>query len=125
VTWDAGHAFLVREVRVPGVATDGGSTDAVDVHQRIGWDPLVKRIRSWSFSSDGSRSEATWSRDGSSWVATQSILDPTGRQSTVVNLFTYDGSDRCVWRTLPQGVESDDGRPVRATWVRTSGSTKR
>lgn len=114
--WDAGQTFLIRDARVP-VAGEAGF---VEVHQRIGWDPLVRRIRSWSFSSDGSRGEATWFRDGDSWVAVQTAVLPTGRQETAVNIYSYDGSDRCVWRMLPDALETDDGRPTKATWVRTS-----
>ncbi len=116
VRWDAGESFLVRDARVP-VAGEAGF---VEVHQRIGWDPLVRRIRSWSFSSDGSRGEATWFRDGDSWVAVRTAVLPTGRQETAVNIYSYDGSDRCVWRMLPDALETDDGRPTKATWIRTS-----
>lgn len=119
VRWDAGRTFLIREARVPVAATDNDVANVVEVHQRIGWDPLVRRIRSWSFSSDGSRGEATWFRDGDSWIAVQTAVLPNGRQETAVNIYSYDGRDRCVWRILPEGLESDDGRPTRATWVRT------
>ena len=118
VRWDAGRTFLVREARVPVAAPDDDAAHVVEVHQRIGWDPLVRRIRSWSFSSDGSRGEATWFRDGDSWVAVQTAVLPNGRQETAVNIYSYDGQDRCVWRILPEALESNDGRPTRATWVR-------
>ena len=115
VRWDPGRAFLIREARVP--VTPAGP-DIHEVHQRIGWDPLVRRIRSWSFSSDGSRSEATWFRDGDSWIAEQTAVLPTGQQEMAVNIYSYDGQDRCIWRTLPEALESDEGRPTRAIWVR-------
>jgi hypothetical protein len=125
VRWDAGHTFLVREARVPVAATDDDSANEVEIHQRIGWDPLVKRIRSWSFSSDGSRSEATWFREGDSWIAAQTAVLPSGRQTTAVNIYSYDGRDRCVWRVLPEALDSDDGSPTRATWVRKPKGVKR
>ena len=118
VRWDAGRTFLIREARVPVAAKDSADANVVEVHQRIGWDPLVRRIRSWSFSSDGSRGEATWFRDGDSWVAVQTGIMPDGRQETAVNIYSYDGRDRCVWRILPEALAADDGRPTRATWVR-------
>ncbi|MCE9630713.1 MAG: nuclear transport factor 2 family protein [Planctomycetia bacterium] len=118
VRWDAGHEFLVREARVPVESTNDGDPTVVEVHQRIGWDPLVRRVRSWSFSSDGSRGEATWFRDGDSWVAVQTAVLPSGRQETAVNVYSYNGLDRCVWRILPEALESDDARTTRATWVR-------
>lgn len=112
VRWDAGRKFLIREVRIRDAAAPG------EVHQRIGWDPLVRRIRSWSFSSDGSRGEATWLRDGDSWVAVQTGVLPDGRQASAVNIYSYDGRDRFVWRVLPEALDADAGRPTRATWVR-------
>ena len=118
VRWDAGRTFLVREARIPVAVTDDDAAGVIEVHQRIGWDPLVRRIRSWSFSSDGSRSEATWFQDGDSWIAMQTAVLPNGRQETAVNIYSYDGQDRCIWRILPEALESDDGRATRATWVR-------
>lgn len=118
VRWDAGRAFLIRDARVP-VAGSRDAGDAVEVHQRIGWDPTVRRIRSWSFSSDGSRGEATWFRDGSAWIATHTAISPSGRQETAVNIYRYDGRDRCGWQVLGEAMESGDGAPSEATWVRT------
>lgn len=118
IRWDEGRAFLVRDVRIAGAGTDDGDADVVHVHQRIGWDPLVKRIRSWSFSSDGSRAEATWFRDGGSWVIVQTAYLPGGQQHSQVSIYTPDGPDRCVWRTMPDALSAADGRPTRATWVR-------
>jgi ketosteroid isomerase-like protein len=118
VRWDAGHTFLIREARIPNLTAGDDSPEMIDVHQRIGWDPTVRRIRSWSFASDGSRGEATWFRDGDSWVALLTTVLPDGRQSTSVNIYSYDGKERCVWRTLPEGLNSDPGLPTRATWIR-------
>ena len=118
VRWDAGHAFLIRDVRVPVAPSEGDGPGMVELHQRIGWDPLVRRVRSWSFSSDGSRGEATWFRDGDSWVAIQTGIMPEGRQVSAVNIYSYDGRDRCVWRTLPEALDSTEDLPTRTTWVR-------
>ena len=118
VRWDAGRSFLIREARIPNLTGGDDSPQMIDVHQRIGWDPIVRRIRSWSFASDGSRGEATWFRDGDSWVALLTTILPDGRQRTSVNIYSYDGKERCVWRTLPEGLESDSGLPPRVTWIR-------
>jgi hypothetical protein len=118
VRWDAGHTFLIREARIPNLTGGDDSPELIDVHQRIGWDPTVRRIRSWSFASDGSRGEATWFRDGDSWVALLTTVLADGRQRTSINIYSYDGKERCVWRTLPEGLDSDLGLPTRATWIR-------
>jgi hypothetical protein len=49
VRWDEGRAFLVREATLTPPEESG--EPVVTLQQRIGWDPLVDRIRSWSFSS--------------------------------------------------------------------------
>lgn len=123
VRWDAGRSFLIREARVPVATTAADAEPVIEIHQRIGWDPLVRRIRSWSFSSDGSRGEATWFRDGDSWIAERTAVLPSGRQETMVSIYSFDGKDRCIWRILPEGMESDGGRPTKAVWVRTSKGT--
>lgn len=116
VRWDAGHAFLVRDVRLQSPAAAEKVT--VDLQQRIGWDPLVGRVRSWSFATDGTRSEATWFRDGPSWISRATTTRADGTQATTVHIYTYDGKDRCQWRTMPEPFAADDRPPVRATWVR-------
>ena len=121
VRWDAGRTFLVREAKLTSRESDG-EPDVVEMEQRIGWDPVVGRVRSWSFSTDGSRGEATWFRDGDSWVVRGSAVLPDGRQTDSVNIYTYDGDAKCIWRTLPEPLASNDGLPTRGTWVRTPGS---
>jgi uncharacterized protein (TIGR02246 family) len=62
--WTANQAFLLRSYDVEnkdGVAMTGT--------QVIGWDPRSLQIRSWSFNSDGSFGESTWSRNGNSWLS--------------------------------------------------------
>lgn len=124
VRWDAGRTFLVRDARLKSRDADGEPT-VVDLHQRIGWDPVVGRIRSWSFSTDGSRGEATWFRDGDSWVTRGSAVLPNGKQVDSVSIYSYDGIDRCTWRTMPEPLTSTAGLPDRATWVRKPGSDKK
>ena len=118
VRWDMGRMFLVRDVRLTAPATNAEPVK-VDVQQRIGWDPLVGRIRSWSFATDGTRGEATWFRDGNSWIDKVTTILADGTQSTAVHIYSYDGEDRCQWRTMREPFASEDRAPVRATWVRT------
>jgi len=123
VRWDEGRAFLVREATLTPPEESG--EPVVTLQQRIGWDPLVDRIRSWSFSSDGSRAEATWFQEGGSWVVRGTAVLPDGTQTSSVNIYTFDGTDRCAWRIVPPALTGDDGGPTRATWVRQAGSNVR
>ena len=124
VRWDAARMFLLRDVR-QAPPKNQADQPAAQVQQRIGWDPLVGRIRSWSFATDGSRSEATWFRDGTSWVVKGAAVHPDGTQTTTVNIYTYDGKDRYTWRTMEDPLESSVGILTRATWTRKQGGPKR
>ena len=117
VRWDAGRMFLVRDVKLSS-RDPAAEPVTVDVQQRIGWDPLVGRIRSWSFATDGTRGEATWFRDGNSWIAKGTTIQADGTQETTVHIYTYDGKDRYVWRTMREPLAGEDGVPARVTWVR-------
>jgi len=121
VRWDEGRAFLIREATL--TPPEEAGEPVVTLQQRIGWDPLVDRIRSWSFSSDGSRGEATWFWDGDSWVVRGTAVLPDGTQTTSTNVYTFEGKDRIAWRVVRSALGDDAGLPTRATWVRKNGST--
>ena len=121
VRWDPARTFLIREARLTPPADSG--EPVVQLQQRIGWDPAVGRIRSWSFSTDGSRAEATWFRDGRSWIVRGASVLPNGTQASSTNIYTFDGTDRCTWRKVWPSLGSDQPS-IRATWVRKARSTK-
>jgi uncharacterized protein (TIGR02246 family) len=112
-SWNESKTYLIRELRIP---VEGGAP--LTVTQRIGWDPLTKSIHSWVFGSDGSHGEAEWSRDGRSWVANSRAVTPDGSQSTSLNIYTYDGKDRCAWKSLPTHVGSENVPPVTLSMIR-------
>lgn len=117
VRWNANRTFLLRDVKIaaPG---DAGDAAALHVTQRIGWDPLSRQLRSWVFSSDGGHGEATWSRDGDSWVARTTGVLPDGSQTSSLNIYTFDGKNRCAWRSLPTHVGGEHTPPVNMTMIR-------
>jgi uncharacterized protein (TIGR02246 family) len=115
VRWNAKRTFLLRDVKIPAPGDDG---DALHVTQRIGWDPLSRQIRSWVFSSDGGHGEAVWERDGDSWVARTTAVLPDGSQTSSLNIYTFDGKNRCAWRSLPTHVGGEHTPPVNMTMIR-------
>ena len=118
--WNPQRTFLIRDMKItpPGAAADA----AIQVTQRIGWDPLSKSIRSWVFSSDGGHGEAVWSRDDGSWVARTTAVLPDGSQTSSLNIYTYDGKDKCVWRSLPTHVGGEHMPQVNMTLIRKPGT---
>jgi len=125
VRWNATRTFLLRDMKIAdasAAAAAGGDTGdglpAMHITQRIGWDPLSKQIMSWAFGSDGSHGEATWTRDNDTWIArTMSVL-PDGTQTSSLNIYTYDGANRCTWRSVPTHVGGEHAPHVSMTMIR-------
>ena len=57
--WNSTKTFLLRDLEVErdGKVVFRGS-------QRIGWDPVARTLRSWTFDSDGGYGGGTWTRGG-------------------------------------------------------------
>ena len=123
VRWNATRTFLLRDMKIADAAApSGGDTGdglpAMHITQRIGWDPLSKQIVSWAFGSDGSHGEATWSRDDDTWVARTMAVMPDGTQTSSLNIYTYDGGNRCTWRSVPTHVGGEHAPHVTMTMIR-------
>jgi uncharacterized protein (TIGR02246 family) len=125
--WDVGRAFLLREmtITVPSAEAAGGERPTLRLMQRIGWDPLSRQIRSWSFSSDGGLGEGVWTRDGDAWIARITAVMPDGSQTASVNIYTADGPDRCTWRSVPTHVGGEQMPQTMITLMRKKGTQPR
>ena len=121
VRWNANHTFLIRDMKISVAALADTSDDGLPpmhITQRIGWDPLSRQIRSWVFGSDGSHGEATWTREGTAWIARTTAVLPDGTQTSTLNIYVYDGGDRCMWRSLPTHVGGEHMPQVTMTMIR-------
>jgi uncharacterized protein (TIGR02246 family) len=130
VRWNATHTYLLRDMKIPhdnGNSTDRsdpkgsaskGSAPTSHVTQRIGWDPLSRQICSWSFGSDGGRSEAVWSHDGDSWIARTTAVLLDGSQTSSLNVYTYNGTNECLWKSFHTHAGSDHLPQVNMTMIR-------
>ena len=57
-TWDATKKFMRRDFSMASGAASLAGT------QEIGWDPVSRQIKSWTFFTDGSRGEGLWEDGG-------------------------------------------------------------
>jgi uncharacterized protein (TIGR02246 family) len=123
VRWNDTRTFLIREMRVRPA---GAPADApgLTVTQLIGQDPLTKRLRGWAFGSDGSHGEATLSQNGGSWIAETRSVRPDGSLVSALNVYTYDGSSRCTWRSLPTQLGAAPAPQFVVTLVRQGEAVK-
>ena len=77
--------------------------------QTIGWDPIKKQIRSWTFDEDGAFGEATWTRDDNRWVIKTELVLPDGKKFAGTNIITHVSADAVTWQSKDRTV---DGKPV-------------
>jgi uncharacterized protein (TIGR02246 family) len=94
VTWTENKRFILLQYTV--VQADR----RISATQRIGWDPAARRIRSWTFDSDGGIVESRWHREGDSWIVKGAGVLPDGTQSSSVVFWIPDGTDRFIRKTL-------------------------
>lgn len=78
--WGTNQTFLIRAFTVEDEEGESQGT------QVIGWDPKQQCVRSWTFHSDGSFGEGTWSHAGQEWTGrmSQTLADGSTASATQV-----------------------------------------
>ncbi|QDU31755.1 SnoaL-like domain protein [Anatilimnocola aggregata] len=84
-------------------ATRGGE-EVMKSTQRIGWDPVAGKVRSWLFDADGGFSEGSWTNLEDAWVIKSQATMPDGTTGSATitilpkgkNQFTMRGTDRLI-----------------------------
>ena len=105
-----GGNFLLREFRihVAGQAAMNGT-------QRIGWDPLTGKLKSWVFDSEGGFSEGYWHRDDDRWVLKSYGVTADGEPASSTTIYTILNDDRITWQSVDHevaGMEIPDSEVV-------------
>lgn len=98
--WTSNRAFLLRSFAV--TYADGTVSDGTQV---IGWDPRSGEIRSWSFKSDGSFGDATWSKNGDDWLVQSSQTLADGQAASGTFIYSRLGDDQISIRLIGHEIE--------------------
>lgn len=102
--WNATHTFLLRDLKViqdNNVVFSGA--------QRIGWDPLTQKIKSWVFDAHGGHGEGTWTKVDDSWVVQASGVLGNGQTTTSTNVYTPTDKDSFTWKSIRSATSSEPG----------------
>jgi uncharacterized protein (TIGR02246 family) len=93
--WTKNKNFLTRAFKV-------SIPDQIDFSgmQIIGWDPVAKTIRSWTFDANGTFSEATWERRGARWFMRNRGVLADGRSATMINVMKQVDDNSLTWQTI-------------------------
>jgi uncharacterized protein (TIGR02246 family) len=102
IRWTASRAFLLRSFRVE--TADGDTQQGTQV---IGWDPRSQEIRSWTFNSDGSFGDGTWSRSGDDWLIKSSQTNADGQAASGTYVLTQVDNDTINLRLIGHELEGE------------------
>jgi uncharacterized protein (TIGR02246 family) len=100
--WDETGNYLHRDfsIHVAGDKTSSGT-------QRIGYDPLTERLKTWLFDASGGFSDGYFHHDGERWIVQLSGVTFDGRMATGVNIFTRIDDHRMEWQALDCVVDGE------------------
>jgi uncharacterized protein (TIGR02246 family) len=111
--WSADKNFILQDMKL-----QVAGREALEVTQRIGWDPLSKRIRSWVFDSEGGFGEGVWARNGDLWVIKSTGVRSDGTTASATNLITQLGNDSYLWRSADRVIGDEVMPPLEVMVVR-------
>lgn len=108
--WNGNRNYLMQEftIRV-------GTEPAITGSTRIGWDPLTKQIKSWTFDSDGGYSEALWTRGQDQWVLKSRGVTHLGRSYSGTSILRRVNHATLSWESRDRvegGVLAADRGPL-------------
>lgn len=96
------NAFLLRSF-----AVTSESGDSRQGTQIIGWDPRSGDIRSWTFNSDGSFGDGTWSRTSDGWLIKSAQTLADGRAASGTYVLTRVDDDTVTLQLIGHAIEGE------------------
>lgn len=100
-----GGKFLLREFSL-----SVGNREVLSGSQRIGWDPLSDRIRTWIFDSEGGFAEGVWQQEGDNrWIVQAAGVTAEGKVATGTSVYELVDDHTMTWQSVDHEV---DGVPV-------------
>lgn len=104
VRWSANQAFLIRSYKV-----EHSAGDALEGTEVIGWDPISKQIRTWTFNSDGSFGQGTASKHEDELVLKMWQIVGAGQVAAATKIISRIDDDKMTVRTIGETL---NGEPV-------------
>lgn len=87
--WNEEKTFLLGEYTV-----QINGKPAMKSSQRLGWDPVQQKIRSWTFDADGGFSEGYWTPTENGWIVKSTATLPSGEIGSATLTVTLQDDDR-------------------------------
>ncbi len=100
--WTDNRMYLLRDIIVE---RDGRVIHRIS--QRIGLDPLTRRLKAWTFDVDGAVSEGYWSQKGDTWVVQTNGVTRDGQATSAKNVYSDLTADSFTLKSLDAQVGSE------------------
>lgn len=92
--WIDDRNFLLQEFTV-----EVSARMAVKGTTRIGWDPQLKQVRSWTFDSQGGLSEGVWTHVGDEWLLKTRGVTHLGHSSSSTTILRRIDASTLQWES--------------------------
>lgn len=79
-------------------------------NQRIGWDPLTQKVKSWVFDSDGGYGDGSWTQVEGRWVIKSNAVLPDGQSGSATIILEPRGKDSYVMKGFDR-IRGDTAEP--------------
>lgn len=103
--WSEDGNFLLQDYTV-----HAQGSNVLSGTQRIGWDPLTRKVRSWGFDSQGGYGESFWNWDGERWVIRSSAVHSDGTTVASLNYLIPESNDVYRWEASHR-MSGDEALP--------------
>jgi uncharacterized protein (TIGR02246 family) len=109
--WAPSQNFIVSSFTTTfkNVSIGGGT-------QWIGWDPLAKQIRSWTFEDGGGFGEGTWTHEGDKWTIKSKAVLRDAKRLSATNIITRLDADTMTFQMtdlMEDGKSLPGGKTVK------------
>jgi|LakMenEpi03Aug12_release.lakeMendotaPanAssembly.Ray.scaffolds.fasta_scaffold01460_8 uncharacterized protein (TIGR02246 family) len=111
--WNEEKTFLLGEYVV-----QIGDRPAMKSSQRLGWDPVQLKIRSWTFDSDGGFSEGTWTATDEGWIVKSTATLPNGQTGSATLTISVKDDDQISVKSFDRIIGDVVEEPFEITITR-------
>jgi uncharacterized protein (TIGR02246 family) len=98
--WDHNKNFLVHSFIMDVLGQKELSGEEV-----IGWDPIEKKIRSWTFDSDGGFGHGVWSKEDDSWYVAVVYILPDGKRASATHIYTKVDGNAYTFSSVSRDID--------------------
>jgi uncharacterized protein (TIGR02246 family) len=118
-TWAPNKSFLLMDYQVKNEGAE-----PLLVKQRVGFDPVNNRVRSWVFDSTGGFGEGYWQRDGNKWVVGASAILADGGTGGATNVYEFKNENSFHYRSVDRDIDGQPLADVETKFVRKTAKSK-